>query len=116
MKNYENLSFWEESHQLAIDIYEITKGFPKSELYGLTSQLRRSALSVPTNIAEGCGRESKKELRRYLVMASGSIVEVEYLLLFCKDMVLITEPIYVDLTEKASSIKKRLTAYKNKIC
>lgn len=49
-------------------------------------------------------------------MASGSIVEVEYLLLFCKDMVLITEPIYVDLTEKASSIKKRLTAYKNKIC
>lgn len=80
MKNYKELGFWQDAHILANNIYDITDTFPKSELFALTSQLRRAALSVPTNIVEGCGRESIKELRRFLVISSGSIAEVEYLL------------------------------------
>lgn len=82
MKDYKELSFWRKSHELALEVYKVTNSFPKEETYGLTSQLRRAALSIPTNTAEGCGRESRKEFKRYLVIASGSAAEVEYLLFF----------------------------------
>jgi four helix bundle protein len=115
MKDYKQLIFWRESHHLALDIYILTKKFPNSEIYGITSQIRRSALSVPTNIVEGCGRESIKELRRFLVIASGSITELEYLILFCSELKYITQEEYEILHHKIISLKKTITAYKNKL-
>ncbi len=115
MRDFKLLGFWEDAHKLAIEIYRVTKTFLKSEIYGITSQLRRASLSVPTNIAEGCGRDSIRELSRYLVISSGSITEVQYLLLFCFEIKLITQIEFDELYSKVLSIKKRLTAYKSKL-
>jgi len=83
---YKRLIVWEKADQLAKEIYIRTRCFPKEELYGLTSQLRRAGLSVPTNIVEGCARKSRKELQQFLNIALGSLVETEYLLKFVFDM------------------------------
>lgn len=79
---YKKLIVWQKADELAYQIYSSTKSFPKNELYGITSQLRRSALSVPTNIVEGYGRQGRGELRQFLNIALGSLAEVEYLLDF----------------------------------
>jgi len=115
MKDYKKLSFWVKSHSFAKEIYKITTSFPKAEEYGIKSQLKRASLSIPTNIVEGCGRESKKEFKRFLVIASGSAAEVEYLLYFSYEIGYITESAHVDLNKKVIEIKKMLTSYKNKI-
>ncbi|HAP37200.1 MAG TPA: hypothetical protein DCQ28_15195 [Bacteroidetes bacterium] len=86
MKDFRNLKVWEKSHRLTLEIYEITRLFPKEELYGLTSQLRRASSSIPTNIAEGCGRGSDADFKRFLQIAFGSASETEYLLLLSKDL------------------------------
>ena len=78
MRDFRKYSVWQESHLLTLDIYQKTKVFPKDEVYGLTSQLRRAVSSIPTNIAEGCGSESDKEFGRYLNMSIASCSEVEY--------------------------------------
>jgi four helix bundle protein len=72
MKDFHNLMVWERADKLTLSIYKLTKEFPKDELYGLTNQMRRSSSSIPTNIAEGCGRDSQAELSRFLQMAMGS--------------------------------------------
>lgn len=115
MIDYKRLNFWGKSHELTKKIYGVTKDFPKSEIYGLTSQIRRAALSIPTNIAEGCGRTSKVELKRYLVIASGSASEVEYLLFFSYEIGYLEKGIYENLNASILEIKRTLTSYKNKI-
>jgi four helix bundle protein len=77
LKNYKELKVWQRSYQLCLDIYKTTKGFPKEERYGLTSQIRRAALSVPCNIAEGYGRKTTPEYIRFLYIAYGSNCEME---------------------------------------
>lgn len=79
---YKKLIVWQKADELAYRIYLATKAFPKEEIYGIISQLRRAALSVPTNIVEGYGRQSKNELRQFLNTALGSLAETEYLLDF----------------------------------
>ena len=86
MQDFKKLKIWEKAHNLTLEIYKITKGFPKEEQYGLTSQLRRACASIPTNIAEGCGRDGDKEFKRFLQIAMGSACEVEYLVLLTKDL------------------------------
>jgi four helix bundle protein len=86
MQNYKELKVWEKAHPFTLQVYEATKNFPKEELYSLTNQLRRSAASVPANIAEGCGKKSNLELAHYLNIALGSSNESEYLLLLSKDL------------------------------
>ena len=115
MTNYKRLNFWAKAHELAKEIYGATKTFPKSELYGMTSQIRRAAVSVPTNIAEGCGRTSKAELKRFLVIASGSAAEVEYLLLFSHEIGYLDTHSFEKMTSAVIEIKRTLTSYKNKI-
>ena len=79
---YNKLTVWKKADELVYQIYLITKNFPKEEIYGLTSQLRRAALSIPTNIVEGYGRQSKKELKHFVNIALGSLAETKYLLYF----------------------------------
>jgi four helix bundle protein len=85
MMPYERYDAWRTAHQLALEIYQITDGWPVRERYQLTAQIRRAALSVPTNIAEGAVKRGPREFRRYLDIARGSLSEVSYLLLFSRD-------------------------------
>jgi four helix bundle protein len=86
MRDFQELAIWQRSHQLTLRIYKLTNSFPSSEIYGLISQMPKSASSIPTNIAEGCGKGSNAELRRFLFIASGSRSELEYQLILSKDL------------------------------
>ncbi len=113
MKNFKELRIWQRSHQLVLDIYLITKSFPKEEVYGLTSQIRRSCSSIPTNIAEGCGRNSDAELNRFLVIAMGS--ELEYQLILIKDLGYIQIESYEKLNNELVEIRKMLNTFIQKL-
>ncbi len=91
MRNFQELSIWQRSHLLTLKIYSVIKNFPKDEMFGLTAQMRRSSASIPSNIAEGCGRNSNPEMRRFLIIATGSTSELEYQLLLCKDLQYLSE-------------------------
>jgi len=82
---YEKYDAWKVSHSLALSVYQATERWPKSELYGLTAQTRRAALSIPTNIAEGAAKLGPREFRRYLDISLGSLSELSYLLRFSRD-------------------------------
>jgi four helix bundle protein len=86
IKSFQDLNIWREAHQLTLEIYKITKEFPKEEVYGLISQLRRAAISIPSNIAEGMGRKSTKELLNFIYNARGSLSELIYYLILAKDL------------------------------
>ena len=86
MKDFHKLKVWERAHKLTLSIYLKTKQYPKDELYGLTGQMRRAAASIPTNIAEGCGRDSQTELTRFLYIAMGSSSELDYQLTLSHDL------------------------------
>lgn len=90
-KGYKKLIVWREAHKLALKIYKVTKHFPKEEIFGLVSQLRRAAISIPTNIVEGQAGDSKKDFCRFLFIANKSCAEVEYLLEASKDLGFIKE-------------------------
>ena len=92
MKDYRSLEVWERSHRLTLAIYATTRFFPKEELFGLTSQLRRACASIPSNLAEGCGRDSDAELKRFVDIAHGSASETEYHLLLAAELKLIPAP------------------------
>ena len=106
---YEDLKVYERSYRSALAIYRISAGFPREELYGLTSQIRRAATSIPLNIAEGYGkRESQKEFKRYLVMALGSSDEMQVLLRFVKELGYIDEKRYMKGSKEYKEIAKML--------
>jgi len=86
MKDFRGLAVWKQAHLLVLNVYRVTESFPRHELFGLTSQIRRAAASIPTNIAEGCGRDGDAELGRFLNIAKGSTSEVEYLLQLSRDL------------------------------
>ena len=104
MSDYKKLKVWEDAHKFTVDIYNITQKFPNNEQYGLTSQIRRSASSIPTNIVEGCGQLNNGNLIRFLGIAKGSAFEVEYQLLLSKDLGYIKDNEYKILDEKIQSI------------
>jgi len=109
MSDYKKLKVWEDAHQFTIDIYNITQKFPNNEQYGLTSQIRRSSSSIPTNIVEGCGQLDNGNLIRFLGISKGSAFEVEYQLLLAKDLKYINEKDYDELNEKIQKIISMLT-------
>ena len=89
MKDFRELNVWQKAHQLVLNIYELTRHFPREEVYGVTSQIRRAAVSIPNNLAEGCGRGGDTELARYAQIAMGSASEVECLLMLSSDLEMI---------------------------
>ena len=100
LKSHKDLKVWQESMTLVVAVYKATEDFPKHEIYGLTSQIRRAAVSIPSNIAEGAGRKGKKEFARFLYIALGSLSEVEtqleiaYRLKYLNEAETITQRIY----------------------
>ena len=108
MQDYKELKVWHKSHSLVLNIYEITKQFPKEEIFGITSQLRRASYSIPSNIAEGCGKFSQKDFANFLQIALGSSNEVEYLLLLGKDLKFMNDDIFKLLNNSINEIKAML--------
>jgi four helix bundle protein len=106
MQDFRNLEVWRKAHTLTLDIYRSTREFPSDELYGLTSQMRRSASSVPTNIAEGCGRSGNKELVRFLQISMGSASELEYQLLLSRVLDYLSPTDYESLHGQVVIVKK----------
>lgn len=115
MRDFRKYLVWEQSHKLTLEIYSLTKNFPSEEKYGLISQIRRACSSIPTNIAEGCGKISEKDFARYLGISFGSASELEYLILLAKDLNFIGEEKYQSTQQEIVSIKKQLYHLINKI-
>ena len=111
MKNFRDLEVWKRAHNLTLEVYRATEKFPKHELYGLTSQMRRASSSIAANIAEGCGKKTEADFARYLQNAFGSASELEYFLLLSFDLGLLPKPEYERLTGDTIEIKKMLAAF-----
>jgi four helix bundle protein len=115
LKNFRELKVWHKSHQLTLNIYQVTARFPQQELYGLTSQIRRASASIPANIAEGCGRGSDADLARFLQIAMGSASELEYHLLLACDLNFIESSHYQQLNSDVTEIKRMLASFIQKL-
>ena len=109
MKSVEDLDVFKLAHELTIEIYCLTKNFPKEEKYGLISQMRRAAASIPMNLMEGSHRLNKKEYRQFVGIAKGSAGEMKYQLMLSRDLNYLSEENYRKLRDKAESISKMLT-------
>jgi four helix bundle protein len=109
MRDYKKYDIWKLSHFLTLEIYKITENYPKEEIFGLTSQIRRASSSVGINIVEGCGRGSDEDFKRFLRNASGSAFEVEYILLLSKDLNYISEEKFLELSPKAEELKMKIS-------
>ncbi len=108
MNTYQDLLVWQKAHKLVLQIYRLSRKFPASELYGLTSQLRRAAVSVPANIVEGFVRKGDKEFARFLVIAQGSLAEVGYLLLLSRDWNYVSPAEYARLETDTAEVGRML--------
>jgi four helix bundle protein len=115
MKDFRNLEVWKRAHKLVLDVYKITHQFPKAELYGLTNQMRRSSSSIPTNIAEGCGRTGDAEFQRFLMIAMGSASELEYQAILARDLEYLNTEQYDELEQEIIIVRKMLNALIQKI-
>jgi len=115
MRDFKKYDIWKLSHLFALEVYSITKEFPKEEIYGVTSQIRRASISIPTNISEGCGRDSDAEFNRFLAIALGSATEVEYLLLLSKDLNYISGSKFIQFNGEINTIKKKIYTLKTKL-
>jgi len=109
VQDFKKLAVWKRSHELTLTIYKLTTPFPRDEAYGLTSQLRRAAASVPANIAEGCGRDTGPDLARFLQIALGSASELEYHLLLARDLNFVSVADYEASLAEIVGIKRMLT-------
>jgi len=109
MKNFRSLKVWQKNHELSLSVYKITLFFPQEEIYGLTSQIRRAALSIPANIAEGCGCNGNREFARFLEIALRSASETEYYLLLSQDLRYLSTKTYEELNNQVTEVKRMLT-------
>lgn len=112
---YKSLIVWQKSYQFTIDIYKVSNKFPREEIYGLVSQIRRATSSIPINIAEGYTRNHKKEFIQFLIIAKGSCAEVETILLLSKDLHYIPESDYQILENQRVEVSKLLQGLINKL-
>jgi four helix bundle protein len=115
MKNFRDLQVWHKAHTLVLAAYRITSVFPKQEMYGLTSQIRRCAASIAANIAEGCGKRGNGDFYRFLNVALGSASELEYHFLLARDLELVSEASYRRLDHDVVEIKRMLASLACKV-
>lgn len=115
MRDFQNLKVWQKAHRLVLLLYKITSSFPLEELYGLTSQIRRSGASIPANIAEGCGRSSTTEFAHILHIAMGSASELQYHLLLARDLQLLKSSDHQQSEQEVIEIKRMLTSLIRKL-
>ena len=115
MQSFRSLRVWEKSHRLTLDVYSSSKVFPREELYGLTSQMRRASASIGMNIAEGCCRKGSVEMARFLQIAAGSASELEYQLLLAHDLEYLQNPEYERLAAQTVEVKRMLSSLMQKV-
>ncbi len=115
MKDYRELKVWHHAHAITLASYKATKDFPRNELFGLTSQIRRCAASIAANVAEGCGRSGNAELNRFLQISSGSASELDYHFLLARDLGYLRPQDYRDLTTQLLHLRRMLSALITKI-
>ncbi len=111
MRDFRELLVWQKAHALTLTVYRATQSFPRHELYSLTNQIRRAAVSVGANIAEGAGKNSRAEFGRFLQIALGSASELEYHLLLSRDLGYLISEVYEQLSEQAVETKKMLSGF-----
>ena len=110
MRNYRDLQTWNKAHKLTLDLYVLSRQFPKEEMYGLTSQLRRAASSIGANLAEGCGRQTNSEFARFVRISMGSASELDYHLLLARDLGLVETDAYQRAFKALTEVRKMLTS------
>ena len=115
MRDFRELKVWERSHRLVLDVYDVTNKFPRRETYGLTAQLRRCCISIPANIAEGCGRSGDAELGRFMLISMGSANELEYYLLLARDLGSLGSQDYERLSQRTKEVKRMLSTFITKL-
>lgn len=115
MKDFRSQQIWNKAHQLTLRFYKVTREFPTDERYGLTSQLRRAASSIPANLAEGCGRGSDADFGRCVQIAMGSASELEYHLLLSSDLEYLSKATHDSLDENIIEIKRMLASLIRKL-
>ena len=109
MRDFREVDVWRKAHQLTLDVYRATDALPKSEVFGVTAQVRRAAVAVPTRIADGCGRDGDVEFSAQLQKARGASSELEYLMLLCKDLGYLPPENYEALREDVVTVRKMLS-------
>lgn len=113
--NYREIKIWQKSRILVKEVYQLTSNFPKEEVYGITSQARRSSVSVPSNIAEGAGRGTNKDFSHFLDIARGSVFELETLLILACDLDFLQEENLLKVLDLTSEIIKMLNSFQDKL-
>jgi four helix bundle protein len=111
MRNYRDLQVWGKAHNLTLELYRVSRGFPREEIYGITSQLRRAAASIGANLAEGCGRRTSTELARFVRIAMGSASELDYHLLLSRDLGFINGDDFTRSEAELTEVRKMLTSF-----
>jgi four helix bundle protein len=115
MQDFRNLKVWRLAHEVALDVYKLTQDFPKHEMYGLRSQIRRAVISIPTNVAEGAARGTDQTMRHFVDIALGSASEVEYLLYLSGELAYIAAPEQEALTTRLQLLRRMLNALHKRI-
>ena len=115
MRNYRDLQVWGKAHNLTLELYGVSQGFPREEIYGITSQLRRAAVSIGANLAEGCGRRTSSELARFVRIAMGSASELDYHLLLSRDLGFMKDDDFTSSAAGLTEVRKMLTSFLSSI-
>ena len=115
MRNYRDLQVWSKAHNLTLELYRVSRQFPREEIYGITSQLRRAAVSIGANLAEGCGRRTSSELARFVRIAMGSASELDYHLLLSRDLGFMAAGEFTNASAALVEVRKMLTSFLNSV-
>ena len=115
MRNYRDLQVWTKAHAVTLELHRLSRSFPREEIYGLTSQLRRAGMSMGSNLAEGCGRRTSNELAHFVRIAMGSASELDYQLLLCRDLGYLKTDDYTRTANQLTEVRKMLTSLLSKV-
>jgi four helix bundle protein len=115
VKDFRDIQVWQRSHVLTVQLYRLSKQFPREELFGLTSQVRRAASSIPANIAEGCGRDGDPELKRFMNIALGSACELDYFIMLATELGYFEATTASALAAEVMEVRKMLGGFVKKL-